>query len=72
MNSLVIIWPGRRMRAMCAPERTRADSMIVAVLFCPTANWAGCALHSVVGGGATGDGEVVEGAVGLEDAAGCP
>jgi hypothetical protein len=46
--------------------------MIVAVLFCPTANWAGCALHSVVGGGATGDGEVVEGAVGLEDAAGCP
>jgi hypothetical protein len=48
----VIICPGRRMRAICAPDRTRADSMTDAVLFWPTADCAGCALQGTAGAGA--------------------
>ena len=56
------------MRAICAPARTRADSMMDAVLFWPTANCAGCALHATTGAGAgAGAGAL---AAGLPGAAG--
>ena len=46
---MVMICPGRRMRAVCAPERWRADSTTDAVLFCPTTNCADWALHTLAG-----------------------
>src|SRR3989344_1557776 len=56
LNSLVMTWPGRRTRAICAPDRTRANSTTDAVLFCPTADWAGWALHRPPGAGSAGAG----------------